>query len=423
MIFFNSDADKYRGASSQKLENGVTVVFADSTKSGSALVMLCISSGSTDEIEKRGVANLLGYMFSKKIKEKIGADSLQYGSESDSYVGYDQTIYYVYGKNGNLEGFIKNLATLFSDFTFSVDELNAAKKITEQQIAEDLQIDKNCVRDEVRKSLYWHSNYGTRISGNIEDLKLITEDDLRDFKNKFYTNDRVTVIVAGSVNKKDVIELISKKFKKDKNASPVNRLQEPPHHGSTVRITKCSAQVNVPIIELYWKIPNYRNQKDKALAAEIFVNYLSEALQKNMNSKTVASMSFCYSFWNYDYGEFCLTITSKNSDNIENDIVAVLSEIKYIASEKIAEEQAKKAAKKLSDSTNVFHFNTDILDFVDWVSKKIGSGHSFDFLKSYYDFANKFNLNEINEQAKIIFRNDPCVISIVKPAENKKNAD
>ncbi|MDR2781974.1 MAG: insulinase family protein [Holosporaceae bacterium] len=423
-IFFDSSADKYRGASLQKLENGATVVFVGSTKSDSVLVMLCVSSGSTDEIEKRGVASLLSSIFLKKLKESVNADSHQYGSESSSYTGYDQSVYYLYGKAGNLEEFIKNLGVTFSDFAFSIDDLNDSKKIIEQQIVEDQQNDKNVVRNEARKSLYWHSNYGVRISGNLDDLKLISEKNVCDFKKRNYTKDRVTIIIVGNVDKKSALKSVLKYFGNDKTTSEINRLKEPPHHCSTVRITKNSTQVNVPIIEMYWKIPNYRNQKDNALAAEIFVNYLDEALQKNLSKRAIASMSFCYSFWNYDYGDFCMTITAKNSDSIEDVITAVLSEIKYIASEKITEEQAKKAAKKLSDSTKMFHFDIDVLDFVDWVSKKVGSCYDFDFLKSYYDFVGKFDINKVSEQAKTIFKNDPCVISIIKPAvDSKKNAN
>jgi predicted Zn-dependent peptidase len=52
----------------------------------------------------------------------------------------------------------------------------------------------------------------------------------------------------------------------------------------------------------------------------------------------------------------------------------------------------------------------------------MGSGYDFDFLKSYRDFVNKFNLDEVNAQAKAIFKNDPSVISVVKPIE-QRNAD
>jgi predicted Zn-dependent peptidase len=385
--------------------------------------MLCISSGSADEIDKHGVANLLNHMFAKKLKESTAAgSSLQYGVESNSYTGYDQSIYYFYGKLENLEGFIKNLGTIFSGFTFSTDELRDSKKTIERQIAEEQDIDKNIIRYEAKKSMYWHSNYGTKVSGDLEDLESISEEDIKNFKNKHYTNGRTTLIIAGNVDKDRALKEIAKHFQKTEiKSESIDRLKEPEHHGSTVRLTKYSSQVNVPIVEIYWRIPNYRNQKNRARAAEIFINHLDEALQKSLieDQKIIASISFTYSFWNYDYGDFCLTFTPKNSDKVEETITGALAEIKYIVSEKITQQQAQKAAKKLTDSANVFHYDVDVMDFVDWISKRIGSGYSFDFLKSYQNFVNKFDLNEVNAVAKEIFKNDPCVISIIKPLEGK----
>ncbi|MDR2157945.1 MAG: insulinase family protein [Holosporaceae bacterium] len=421
LLFFACNAEKYRGCSFQKLDNGVSVIFVDTPKSDALLAMLCISSGSADEIDKFGVANLLNYMFTQKLKENAAADSLQYGSEINSYVGYDQSAYYFYGKVEDLEGFIKNLGAIFSNFTFSTEDLNGAKQAAEKKILDDQQIDKNLVRYESRKSLYWHSNYGNRESGTLDDLKLISESDIKRFKNRNYRNSKATLIIAGKVDKNRAIGEITKYFQRKEISAAPMRLQEPPHHGSTTKITKFSSQVNVPIVEMYWRIPNYRKEKNKALATEIFVNHLDEVLRKNLieNKKYVTSISFVYSFWNYDYGDFCIVITAKNSVKVEDVITAVLSEIKCAASEKVTERQAKAAAKKLADSSNVFHYNVDVVDFVDWISKRIGSGNDFAFLRSYWDFVNKFDLNEINAQAKAIFTHDPCVISVIKPEEKK----
>ena len=35
------------------------------------------------------------------------------------------------------------------------------------------------------------------------------------------------------------------------NESKIERMQEPPHHGSTIAETRYSNQINVPMIEMY----------------------------------------------------------------------------------------------------------------------------------------------------------------------------
>lgn len=410
---------EYRYSFVEKLDNDVTVIFADTTKSESILVMLCVSTGSTDEIEKDGIANLLSKVFSKKLNDN--ANSLHYGSECNSYVNYDQSVYYFYGKNDNLDSFLKNLGSVFSNFVFSNDDLENCKQSVEQGIASENQIDRVVLRKEARKALYWHSKYGSSVSGDIDDLKNITPEDINGFKKQNYTNKRVNIIIAGNVNKKEAIELVKKYFniKQSEQDAKINRLQEPPHHGSTTKIFKYSNQAAVPVVEFYWRIPNYRKEKNKALNTEIFVNALDDLLQNSLiaKQKIASTISFCYSFWNYDYGDFCMTITAKNQTNIDDLITAVLSEIKCLASDGITEEQAKLASQKLNKASTLV--GTDMIDAVDKFSKRLGAFYDYEFIRDYPKFIEKYNFNEINAQAKEIFKHDPCVISIMMPEANK----
>jgi predicted Zn-dependent peptidase len=410
------DPQLYRWSSIQKLENGISVIFVDTSSTSTAiLTMLCVSSGSTDEIEIKGVANILSKIFSRKLNEN--ASALHYGSESSSYTGYDQSVYYFYGKAENLEGFIKNLGSVYSNFSFSKEDIDSCRQAEEQDIINKNQIDRTVASRESRKALYWHSGYGDDISGDLENLSLISDDDVRDFQRKNYKNARTTIIVAGKVDKKAVIDLVNKYFTRPKsNDTRADRLQEPPHHDSTTRITKYSRQISVPIVELYWKIPNYRGDRNKALATEIFVNFLDNWLQNAVieGQKIAASMSFCYSFWNYEYGDFCIRVTARRPENVEMLINAITSEIKCIASDGITQEQANAAAKKLQGASNLV--GMDMIDAVDRISKKLGSCCDYDFIKGFSDFAGKScDLSLINAQAKEVFKRDPCVITVIMP--------
>lgn len=423
LLFFPSNANEivqeYRCSSIEKLDNDISIVFVDTIKSESILVMLCISAGNTDEIEKDGVANLLSKVFVKKLNDS--AHSLHYGSECNSYVGYDQSVYYFYGKQDNLDGFLKNLGSVFSNFVFSNDELENCKQAIEQSITNEDQIDKLVLRKEARKALFWHSKYGASICGTLDDLKIITIEDINNFKKQHYTNKRANIIIAGNINKKDTIALIKKYFniQSTKEDIKINRLQEPPHHGSTTKILKYSSQAAVPIIEFYWRIPNYRQEKNKALNTEIFINSLDESLHNSLieKQKIVSTISFCYSFWNHDYGDFCITITAKNQNNIDDVITAVLSEIKCVASDGMTKEQAKLAYKKLYKASNLV--GTDMIDAVDRISKKLGAFYDYEFIRDYPKFIETYNIDEVNTQAKEIFTHDPSVISVIIPETNK----
>ncbi|MDR3155626.1 MAG: insulinase family protein [Holosporaceae bacterium] len=412
--------DEYIESSIQKLDNGISVVFIDTTSSG-VLVMLCISAGGADDFEKKGVANLLSKVFAKKLRDYANANTSSpiYGSEINSYAGCDQSIYYFYGKPEQLENVMEIFGSVYNNFQCDNADIDSCKKAVEQSIADELRMDVNLLKSEVQKAMSWHSRSMFTVAGDIDDIRSISMNDLQEFHHNCYRNAKATIVIAGAgknVKKDKVCGYINKYFKKDNDKAPQTlRLQEPDHRGSTVKIVKNSDQINVPIIKFYWVIPSYKNDKNKARSLEIFVNHLDDVLQNSLvvEKKIATSISFCYSFWNYDSGDFCIAVVPKNADQLEMLETAVLAEIKYTATNGMTKAQTAKAVKKLLDTTPPAR--EDAFGMIDWLSKKIAAGYAFDFLKEYKKFINKYDLDEINECARKIFGSDPAVISIMQP--------
>ncbi|MDR2724355.1 MAG: insulinase family protein [Holosporaceae bacterium] len=418
LFFFSSHAAQYRESSVQTLENGVTVVFVDADESDNLLLLLCVSAGSNDDGDKHGVANLLNYVFTEKLRENISADFIQSGSEIRSSIGHDQSIYYFYGKTKNLNAFIKNLGETFSDFSCRVDDLDAGKRVAKQQIFEEEQKCPCCARE----SMYWHSGYGQGICGDPDNVQNICEEDIKAFANNNHTNNRATVVIVGNVDKEQALQLVSKHFKENRK-SEIKRLAEPPHHGSTTMITRYSTQTSAPIIEMYWRTHNYRKQKDETLALEIFASYLVAALQRQLVEMRLATaVSGSSSFWNYESGDFCLTVTLSPRIKVKEGIIAILTEVKNIADEDIFTEEFACARRKVRESSDVLRHDRDISEFCTWFAHKIGAGYSFDFLKTYPEAVDKVDLNAAAAQGKAIFKRDPCTIFALIPLK-QKNAD
>ena len=59
---------------------------------------------------------------------------MHYFAEINSYVGYDQSIYYVHGKKENLDGILKNFGQIYSDFSVSKEEIALQKQDIEQKL-------------------------------------------------------------------------------------------------------------------------------------------------------------------------------------------------------------------------------------------------------------------------------------------------
>lgn len=414
-----ADPLEYRSSSCVSLENGIRVVFVDTTYNDSLLVMLGVSAGSTDEKEIDGVSNLLVKAVVNKLNETPNINGVQYG-EAQSYAGYDQSIYYYYGKKDDLEGFITKLGTVFSKLSFSDQELNNCKKAIEQKIISRDQVDRHVLQKESRQALYWHSKYGSSIEGDLDDLNNISASDLENFKNENYTLDRTVIVIAGNnINKERTLESIKKYFGIKKTESKINRLEEPDHHGSTSCIIKYSSQVQAPIINMSWRLPTYRKNPDKCRGIEIFINYLNDTLQHSNIAEGI-NISWSYIIWNHDYGELSvmLSLTPDLSNSVEYIKNAIILQIKKIVSEGITKEDADKVVKSLVGASNFS--GRDAFEVVDWMFKKLSAFYDFEFVRGYPTFIRKYDLQNINKEAKVIFENGPEVVSILLP-ESLKN--
>ena len=415
---FGLATSKCLNISYEKANNDVSVVFIDCEKNKDLLILFCISSGSADEIEHRGISNLLTKIFAKRLRE----NTKTLGVECNSYVGFDQNVYYFFGKAENLEDYLKSFGNVMQTFSATEKEAEEFKKNIEQNINQNNQSDKKSLRSAARKSLYFHSQYGFDIEGNAESIKKISFNDVNNFKNNHYVNSQLTIVIVGNPKKKNVLEAVRKYFPKSDRVFKRVRLQEPPHHGSTVKLVKKSSQIGIPIIEMYWRIPNYSENPEKALACDMFVNTIDKMLSKKLIEELglAASISFCYSFWNREYGDFCLTVMPKDSPKIKLLETALISEIKYIANKGISAKAAEEASKKLSNSAN--YLQKDSVDIADIFSKKLSSGYDFKFVKDFSSFSKKYEIEKVNKHIKEFFCKNPCVISKLMPAtENGKN--
>lgn len=399
-----------KSVSFKKLKNNISLIFIDDhpdSKNDSILIVMSVASGNIDEFDKEGVANLLAKIFDSKmlLRDNVGK----------FHVSNDQSIFYGNCKQESVKDVIKKFSTIVN-FSFSIDDINKNKYEIEQMIVAFNQKDSNIARQESKRSLYWHSKYGAPIMGSMEDLKNITQDDLINFRFLNYSPDKITFIIAGKyANHKEIEDWISSFFQSNSiSMKKIDRLQEPPHHGASVIISQYSHKRNTPLIDLYWKIPNYRTDKNKALATEIFINHLDDVLQKTLveEQKIATSITFTYSFWNYDYGDFCISVDLKNNANTKEAMSAIVAEIKYIVSDEISKSQADKALEKIISSTKLDDKGCDYI--TDWIIKKLGSGCDWNFIKEYQSFVKTYDLNLVNQQAKTIFKNDPCVISVIE---------
>lgn len=413
-----SHASSVKSVSYQKLKNGISVVFIDTGTVDSVLIMMSVSAGSADEIESHGVANLLCEIISNRLKQQVNFNKLQYGVEVGSYTGYDQTVYYLYGKPENLNKYIKYFSDAICNFSCDEKMLQESKKAVYQKIKDDEKINKFDVQKSALSSLYWHAGYGYPITGESNDAELAHISSLNEFHKNNYKNNKITFFIVGRINQENTSELLQKTFSKNAGIAKINRLKEPEHHGSSVQIEKASEQIDTVMLNFYWKITPYSMNKTEALADEILVEYIENVLQKQLvnDLKIISAISSSHVSWNREHGHCYFSVTAPANADLDFIKTSVVASMKCLVSDGIENsEKVSQIKKKIINSANIY--NMDAIDATDWISKRISAGYEWDFLMNFAKIGDKCDINLINKEAKKIFCKDPDVISIIKPKE------
>ena len=431
LFFFVSEisAEVYRGVDYRKLSNDVSVIFLETNWSDNIFVTVCLSTGKSDDLDKSGKAELVGNIFKRKLEKDMNKNSQGFNVEMTSFVGHEQTLFSFYGKRIDLPFHVKCLAQHFYNLKISDEELAKEKEKITSRFNQSMVSDKNKLRVKSLQSLYWHDGFGKPFS--VEELKTISVDDLKEFREKNYTNNRLTLIISGHLKNKEEIEKeIEKNFSNTKK-SEIERLQEPMHHDATISFDMTSSQIKLPCIEIYWKLPNYRNEKSvydndeyfrkvSPIALEIFLVYLENELEKSLVNelKIASSVDFDYSFWNYSEGNLRISVLLKSKNYSKKIEYEILNEIKKLAYE-VDENKLVAARKTLYKSANVFNYLVDVIDTMNWLSDKIGVGYNYEFLKKYRESIKNFKLETVRKEVVKFFKKEPDVISVLNPEERK----
>ena len=181
-------------------------------------ISLCVKYGSlhTDFKYKNKIYSVpLGiahYMEHIKFNEKKGSTAHDYynklGSDINAFTTFEYTNYEVSGNENykeNLSHLIKYVLTPY----FTKEIINKERGI----ISEEIKMDKDNPYSKLfYKSLentFSKSHYRNLVSGNIEDIKNITIDDINLIFEAFYHPENMFLVVSGNVNRFETIKIVN----------------------------------------------------------------------------------------------------------------------------------------------------------------------------------------------------------------------
>ncbi len=285
-----------------QLDNGLTVIFHIDKSDPVVAVNMTAHVGSARELPgKTGFAHLFEHLLFNE-SENLGRGGLDHlsarvgGSGANGSTSRDRTNYLQTVPKDALEKMLWAEAEKLGWFINTV---------TEPVLAKEKQVVKNEKRQNYDNRPYGHMShvisenlypedhpYSWTVIGSLDDLESATLQDVRDFYNRWYVPNNVTLVVAGDFDPGQARIWVEKYFGEISAGEPIPPLEKKPAIvESTQKLYYEDNFARLPYLTLTWPgVPEYHPD---SYPLEILTNYLSNGQRAPLFKVLVKEKMLC----------------------------------------------------------------------------------------------------------------------------------
>ena len=276
---------------SAKLDNGLTVFIVEEPKAPVVTIQLWYRVGGRDEANGRtGLAHLLEHMmFKGTAKHGKGEYSrliAKNGGTENAFTSNDETVYFANLASDKVELGLELEADRMINLILDPKEVELEREVVKEERRMRTEDDPQSLLVETGYAVSFLAHpYGRPVIGWMEDIGRLTQDDLRQFYQRYYTPNNATLVIVGDVNAKRLMPLIERHFGTTPSR-PVVRdpiTSEPPQRGERRVVVKKEAQL--PVVFMGYHVPNHTSADAQAL--EVLAAILSSGKSSRLYNSLV----------------------------------------------------------------------------------------------------------------------------------------
>lgn len=279
-----------------QLSNGLKLIVREDHRAPTVAHMVWYRAGSIDEVNGRtGVAHVLEHMMFKGTeKVKSGEFSrlvAAVGGRENAFTSRDYTAYFQQVEKSKLNEVIKLEADRMSNLNFDDAEfLKEIQVVMEERRLRTEDNPSSLLNESLMAAAYMSSPYRHPVVGWMNDLENMKAADARDWYRSWYKPNNATVVIAGDVDPKVVLQMVEKYY----GVASAKELPERKPQVEPVQKGMKRVQVQAPAdsaqLAMAWKVPKLQPGKlddDEPYALELLSAVLDGYDNARLNRKLI----------------------------------------------------------------------------------------------------------------------------------------
>ncbi|MHB1316547.1 MAG: M16 family metallopeptidase [Minisyncoccota bacterium] len=409
----------------KKLKNGVKVMFAPIKDSLSATVFVMAHVGSKYETKgNNGISHFLEHMCFKGTKKRLTAMDIsialdEIGSQYNAFTSQECTGYYAKAHPKNIGVLIDVMSDIYLNPTFDPKELQKERGVIIEEINMYEDMPHKQVQDVFSLAMYGDQPAGWSILGNKENVKKMTDNDLRKYWQSHYVASATTVIVSGNFNIREVTKMLEKYFTGIKRTAKAKKrpVVEPQNRPKILLKYKKTDQAHVAL-----GVRSFAGKHKLSPALKVLDAVLGGGMSSRLFQKLREEMGVGYYLRTMideytDHGYFSISLGVDASRFVEV-IKAIISECEDLKTNLISKVELEKAKEYLVGNTILSLESSDSM--AEYFALQDVTGEEITTLDGLIRKIRKVTAKDVQKIANEIFVNDRLVLSSMGPVKESQ---
>ncbi|MES2315470.1 MAG: pitrilysin family protein [Patescibacteria group bacterium] len=411
--------------SKKVLNNGLRVITIPMKDNPTVTVLVLVEAGSKYEEKKlNGISHFLEHMcFKGTIKRPKAIDISKeldsLGSQYNAFTAQEYTGYYAKSASRHFKQILDVVSDIYLNSTFPEAEMQKEKGVIIEEINMYEDMPQRHVQDLFMKLLYGDQPAGWNIAGEKANILKMKREDFTLYKGQHYLPGATTLVVAGHINKNEVLREVKKIFGHLAPGVKGGKLKVKEKQLQSAALVKYKKTDQTHFV-LGVRTFDLFNKKDPALL--VLSSILGGGMSSRLFQKLREEMGVGYYVRAYNdvYTDHGFLEISAGVDNkrIEEVIKAVLAECKKLTKVKVDEEELNKVKEYLIGNMKLSLESSD--DIANFYGGQELLKRELKTSDEKAEELRKVTATQVQSLAKEIFKNNKLNLALIGPFQNKE---